>query len=403
MIHGLRVSRRVGQVESPIREVATKASELERKRTNLINLNIGDPGRYGFKTPTHVKEALKAAVEADANYYSQAEGLVELREAIAERERVFNGARFDTNDVIVTNGISEGLQFIIGATVNPGDEVLLPGPCYPPYVSYTRFFEGKPINYKTVENDGWSPDLIDLEKRISKRTSLLVIINPNNPTGAMYDDKSLRMIVDVAASHNLTLVADEVYDRCVYDSTFTSLAALCKDVPLIGLNGFSKAHVMTGWRLGYVYFQDPGGVLAGVREAVIKLSRLRLCPNTPVQMAGLAALRGSQVHVKEMVTKLRKRRDLVWESIRSIPGLSVSRPEGAFYIFPKIDNVTLWGDDEKFVSELLEQSGVVTVPGSGFDPTYGAGHFRLTFLANERMLEEAMRRLEQFMSHKPNI
>ena len=396
----MNVSRRAERVDSAIREASTKASDLERTGTALLDLSIGDPVRYGFKTPTHVKSALKDAVDADANYYSQAEGLEVLREAIAERERIFNGAQFDSKDVIVTNGISEGLQFVIGATLNRGDEVLLPGPCYPPYMSYTRFFEGKPINYRTVEKDSWNPDLIDVQKKINKRTKLLVVLNPNNPTGAIYDSKCLSRIVDMAASHDLTLVSDEVYDRFVYDSTFTSLAALSKDVPLIGLNGFSKAHMMTGWRLGYVYFQDPGGVLTGIQEAVTKLSRLRLCPNTPVQMAGLAALRGSQVHVEGMVAELKKRRDLVWKSICNINGLSVSKPEGAFYIFPKIDDIALWGNDEKFVSELLERFGVVAVHGSGFDPMYGAGHFRLTFLAHERILEEAMRRLRQFMNQK---
>lgn len=194
------------------------------------------------------------------------------------------------------------------------------------------------------------------------------------------------------------MAADEIYDKIIYDGTFTSVASLAKDVPLIGLNGFSKAYLMTGWRLGYMYLQDPNGRLADVWDGIQRMGRVRISPSTPAQLGAVEALRGPQDHIRDMVAKLKNRRDLSIRHINAIPRLSTSKPGGAFYLFPKVDLVgTKWKSDEEFVTDLLKETGVLVVHGSGFDPTYGKDHFRAVFLPDEAMLDEAFNALEGFM------
>ena len=375
-----------------------QAEEVRRSGKKIIYLNIGDPVKYGFDTPPHIKNALKKTVDGGLNYYSASEGVKELREAVAEKENSVNGAHLDLHNVVITQGISEAILFLMGAIVNPGDEVLMPGPCYPPYQSYVKFFDGKPVAYRTVEDRGWSPDLTDFESKISERTRLIVIVNPNNPTGSVYSRTELSRILEIAASHHIPVAADEIYDRIVYDGAFTSVASIAKEIPIFGLNGFSKTYLMTGWRLGYLYLQDPEGVLKNVWDAIQKMSRIRLCANTPVQMAAVEALRGPQGHITEMASKLRARRDLSWKRINEIPGLIAPKPAGAFYIFPRISAIgKRWKSDAEFASELLKETGVLVVHGSGFDPAYGKDHFRAVFLPEEAILTEAFAAIEDFM------
>lgn len=391
-------SRRVQGVEYAIRDIMVKAEELKRSGKKVLQLNIGDPVRYDFDTPPHIKRALEKAINDGSNYYSPSEGLKELREAVAEKERRVNGAQIEPHNVVITTGISEGILFLMGAIVNPGDEVLMPGPCYPPYLTYTRFFEGKPVTYRTIEDRGWAPDLSDMESKITERTRLLVIINPNNPCGSVYSRTELVRILELCASHNIPVAADEIYDRIIYDGSHSSVASLAMDVPLIGLNGFSKTYMMTGWRLGYLYLQDPEGKLEHVWNGIQRLSRVRLCASTPAQVAAVEALRGPQDHIAAMVSKLKRRRDFSWKRINEIPGLIASKPAGAFYLFPKISSLDeKWRSDDEFVSELLEETGVLVVHGSGFDPTYGKDHFRAVFLPEESTLEEAFSAIEDFM------
>jgi len=375
-----------------------KAEELRRSGKKILYLNIGDPVKYDFDTPPHIKRALEKAVEDGSNYYSPSEGLKELREAVADKERRVNGARLDASNIVITTGISEAILFLMAAVVNPGDEVLMPGPCYSPYIAFAKFFEGTPVTYRTIEERRWAPDLSDIEAKINKRTRLIVIINPNNPTGSVYSEGEIVKILELAAANNIPVAADEIYDRIIYDAKFSSVASLAKDVPLIGLNGFSKAYLMTGWRLGYLYLQDPDGMLADVWDGILRLSRVRLCASTPAQVAAIEALRGPQDHIREMVSKLKRRRDFSLRRINEIPKLSAAKPEGAFYLFPRINlNGTKWRDDEEFVSELLKETGVLVVHGSGFDPMYGKNHFRAVFLPQESMLEEAFDAIEDFM------
>jgi len=397
MPRNFEASKRAQGVEYAIRDVMVKAEEVRKSGKKILYLNIGDPVKYGFDTPTHIKRALEKAIEGGQNYYSSSEGLKELREAVAEKENKVNGAHIGADNVIVTTGISEAITFLMASIVNPGDEVLMPGPCYSPYMAYAKFFDGKAVTYRTVEEKGWAPDIADLKSKITKRTRLLVIVNPNNPCGSVYSKSEIAEMLELASSHNLIVAADEIYDRIIYDGAFTSVSSLAKDVPFIGLNGFSKAYLMTGWRMGYIYVQDVDGRLANVWDGIQRLSRVRLCASTPVQFAAVEALRGPQGHIKDMVSKLRQRRDFSWKRVNEIPGLSAAKPVGAFYIFPKVALGGKWKSDEQFVNELLKETGVLVVHGSGFDPIYGKDHFRAVFLPDEKMLGEAFDAIEQFM------
>lgn len=376
------------------------AREVEKSGKKILYLNIGDPAKFDFETPAQVRKALAKATDSGCNYYASSEGVPALRDAVAEKEKRVNSVPISGEDVIMTLGISEGIQFLMGALVEPGDEVLMPGPTYPPYFAFVKFFGGTPVAYRTVEDTDWIPDLDDLRSKITQRTRALVIVNPNNPTGSLYDEKTLKGMLDIAAEHKLLVASDEIYDRLVYDSGFTSTAAIAKDVPVVGLNGFSKTYVMTGWRLGYLYFHDPANVLEELREAIARQSRIRLCAGTPVQFAALKALKGSQTQIAKMVHTLKKRRDHFLRRIRSIEGLTCTTPKGAFYLFPKISLGKRWKSDKDFAIDLVKKTGVLVVNGSGFDQTYGAGHFRAVFLPPVDIIDEAADRIEQFMRSK---
>lgn len=397
----VRITKRVGAVEYAIRDVIPYAKALEAKGREIIYLNIGDPVKYDFDTPEHVKQALVKAVKEGSNGYSSSEGILELREAVCKKEKRVNNVEISPENVIVTNGISEAIHLVMAAIVDNGDEVLVPGPTYPPYTSFVEFFGGKPVSYRTVEENGWQPDISDIRSKISSATQAIVVINPNNPCGAVYDEKGVKEIVNLAGEHNLLLISDEIYDRIVYEKRFVSTSTLADDVPVLGLNGFSKTCLMTGWRLGYMYFHDAEGKLQELKDSVIKEARIRLCCNTPVQKAGVAALNGPQDHIQKMVEKLRKRRDYSLKRIAEIDEISCTKPEGAFYVFPKIGEIeSRWRTDFEFVRDILESTGVLLVHGSGFDKTYGSGHFRLVFLPSIDVLKTAFDRLERFMSKR---
>jgi len=395
-----QVTERVRTIKYAIRDVLAQAKQLERKGKKIIYLNIGDPIKFDFDTPDHIKQALITAVKEGANWYAPSEGLPELKQAICEKEKRVNQVEIQPEDVVVTQGLSEGIQMTIAAIVENGDEVLVPGPTYPPYISHVKFFGGKPVAYETVEESGWQPNVDDLRSKITAKTRAIVVINPNNPCGALYGEKVVKDIVDLAGEHNLLLISDEIYDRIVYTERFVSTSHIASDVPVVGLNGFSKTYLMTGWRLGYVYFHDGNGRLAELRECVEKEARVRLSANTPVQKAGVAALRGSQDHISLMVEKLRKRRDYAWKRLNEIDEISCTKPEGAFYVFPRVEAVgSRWKTDAEFVYNLLKETGVLFVHGSGFEPTYGNGHFRSVVLPPIEILEAAFNLLEQFMSN----
>ena len=401
LVTALNLTERVQNLEYAIRDVVGHAREMEKKGKDVIYLNIGDPPRFDFKTPEHIKKALIEAVKEDFNFYSPSEGLPELRDAICEKEKRVGGVDVSSENVIVSNGVSEAIEMVLGALVDNCDEILVPGPAYPPYISYTEFFGGKAIQYRTVEEDGWQPDLDDLRKKMNDHTRAIVIINPNNPCGALYDRKTVKAMVDLAGEYNVPIISDEIYDQIAYVDT-VSTANVAKDVTVIGLNGFSKVYLMTGWRLGYMYLTGKDeNMLAELREHLTKEARIRLCANTPAQKAAVEALRGPQDHIAKMVAKLRERRDYSHKRLNEITGISCAEPRGAFYFFPKVDGIgSTWANDMAFVRDLLENTGLVFVHGSGFGATYGSGHFRGVFLPPINVLEETFNRLDGFMQSK---
>ena len=390
----MKVTKKVAGVEYAIRDIVVAAKKLEQKGKKIEYLNIGDPVKYGFQPPDNVKEALINAVRNGENYYSDSEGLPELRTAIAEKEHA-KGLSVSGDDILVTNGVSEGLDMVISSIVDEGDEVLLPGPYYPPYASYVRLRGGIPVEF-TVDLNNSTPDIDDIRSKITPKTVAICLISPNNPTGAVFNEKSLKELVDVANEHNLYILCDEIYDQIVYDEKFVGIGKVAGDSPVIILNGFSKVHLMSGWRIGYLAFnQSPQ--LHEIRENLPKLARVRIASNLPVQKAALESLRGPQEYITEFVSELKKRRDLVIKRLNSIPGLSCSNPKGAFYAFPKIET-NRYSSDKEFVLKLLETKGVLTVYGSGFGTKYGSGYFRMVFLPSLQTLDSALNKIEDFMS-----
>jgi aspartate/methionine/tyrosine aminotransferase len=397
----LNITERVQNLEYAIRDVVGHAKYLEKNGKKIIYLNIGDPLQFDFTTPEHIKEALIQAVNEEQNSYSPSEGLPELRDAISEKEKRVGKFDLSPENVLVSNGVSEAIQMVLGALVDAGDEVMVPGPAYPPYISYTEFFGGKAVQYRTSEDDGWQPDLDDVRSKITDKTRAIVIINPNNPCGALYNRNTVKALADLAGEHSIPLISDEIYDQIAYDE-IVSTASVTKDVPVIGLNGFSKVYLMTGWRLGYMYFtgQDEE-TLVNLREHITKEARIRLSANTPVQKAAVAALRGPQDHIGCMVQKLKERRDYSYKRLNEIEGINCSKPNGAFYFFPHVEGIgSKWANDMTFVRDLMEQTGIVFVHGSGFGSEYGSGHFRGVFLPPIATLEESFNRIDSFMKSK---
>ena len=389
----MKISKKVEGVEYAIRDIVTAARKLEVQGRHVDYLNIGDPLQCGFETPDNVKNALITAVQNGQNYYSPSEGLPELRDAISKKENQ-KGFSISGDDILVTNGVSEALDMVIASIVEEGDEVLLPGPYYPPYASYIRLHGGVPIEF-AVDLDNATPDLNDIRSKITLKTVAICLISPNNPTGVVFNEKSLKDLIDIANEHDLYVICDEIYDQIIYDREFFGIGKVSRDSPVIILNGFSKVHLMTGWRIGYIAFnQSPK--LESLKKHLPKLARVRISTNMPVQYAALESLRGPQDYIPKFVAKLKQRRDLVVKRLNEIPGLSCSTPRGAFYAFPKIEN-NPYSNDQEFVLKLLESKGVLTVHGSGFGKTFGSGHFRLVFLPEINVLESVLNNIEDFM------
>jgi aspartate/methionine/tyrosine aminotransferase len=382
-------------VEYAIRDITLHARQYEKSGRKIIYLNIGDPVKYDFPTPDHIKKALIDAILNNFNYYADSEGILELRQAIVKKESL-KGLSITVEDVLVTNGISEGLDMVAASIVEPNSEILMPGPYYPPYASYVKFYGGKPIEFRLTE-DG-TPDLDDIKSKITSKARALCIINPNNPTGEVFNSKNLKQLIDVAAEHDMYIICDEIYDKLVFDQEFTGIGKVAKDAPVILLNGFSKVYLMTGWRCGYICMNSECQKLENIRSNIPKLARVRIAANLPVQKAAVAALQGPQTYIAKTVSKLKKRRDLVVKRLNEIDGISCKLPNGAFYTFPKI-LFNGWKDDKDFVLDLLNKTGILTVHGSGFGEL-GKGHFRIVYLPNEQVLQEAMDKLGNFINSK---
>jgi alanine-synthesizing transaminase len=390
----LKVSKKVVGVEYAIRDIVLAARKVEQTGMKVDYLNIGDPVQFGFQPPNNVKQALIDSIKNGENYYSTSEGLLELREEIAKKENA-KGLSITADDILITNGVSEGLDMVISSIVEEGDQVLLPGPYYPPYASYVRLHGGIPVEF-SVDLNNSTPDFDDIKSKITSKTVAICLISPNNPTGVVFNENSLKKLVDLANQHNLYIICDEIYDQIIFDDKFVGIGKVAGDSPIIILNGFSKVHLMSGWRIGYIAFnQSPQ--LEALREHLPKLARVRIATSLPVQHAALESLRGPQNYINDFVSEMKKHRDLVVKRLNEMPGLSCSTPKGAFYAFPKIED-NRFGNDKEFVTKLLESKGVLTVHGSGFGEQYGSGHFRLVYLASLEILDSAMNKIEEFVS-----
>ena len=390
----MKVSKKVVGVEYAIRDIVLAARKVEQSGMKVDYLNIGDPVQFGFQPPDNVKQALINSINKGENYYSTSEGLLELREEIAKKENA-KGLSITADDILITNGVSEGLDMVISSIVEEGDEVLLPGPYYPPYASYVRLHGGVPVEF-SVDLNNSTPDIDDIKSKITSKTVAICLISPNNPTGVVFNENALKKLVDIANEHNLYIICDEIYDQIIFDDKFVGIGKVAGDSPVIILNGFSKVHLMSGWRIGYIAF-NRSPQLEELREHLPKLARVRIATNLPIQYAALESLRGSQNYISDFVSEMKKHRDLVVKRLNQIPGLSCPNPKGAFYAFPKIED-NRFGNDKEFVTKLLESKGVLTVHGSGFGEQYGTGHFRLVYLPSLEILDSAMNKIEEFVS-----
>ncbi|MGQ4890989.1 MAG: aminotransferase class I/II-fold pyridoxal phosphate-dependent enzyme [Candidatus Njordarchaeia archaeon] len=390
-------SDKAKKLKYAIRDVALMASEIERKeKTKVIRLNIGDPTYYDFDVPEHIKQAFCEAVKNGKNFYSPSDGIRELKEAIIEDVEKTSGIKVNLPDVLITNGLSEAIMGIFSAAFSPGEKVLVPSPTYPPYISAAKFFDIEPIEYVTLEDEGWIPDIDDVRKKAEMGAKAIVIINPNNPTGAVYPERIVRELIDIAGEYDLFVISDEIYDKIVFEEPKPiSAAKIAKDVPIIMLNGFSKAYLATGWRVGYMVKVDSEGALDEVWNAILKYLLIRISGVTPAQYAVVQALKGPQDFLDDYISELKKRRDYAFERISEISGLSVRKPKGALYIFPRIEDKR-YQDDLKFVKDLLYKYKVLVVHGSGFG-LMGRNHFRAVFLPPIEVQREAYDRIEKML------
>ena len=397
----LKAATRCDVISYAIREVVLPARELEKKGIKVLRLNIGDPNKYDFDTPQHMKDALYEAAKEGFNGYAPSEGDVELRQEIIKREKSRNNADYELDNICVTTGVTEGLQTLLNASIETGEELLIPGPTYPQYTLITKFNNANPIAYRCIEEENWQPDVDDIRNNISDKTKGIVLINPNNPTGALYSQKVVKEVIDIAGEHKIPVISDEIYDDMTFDETQHATASVGKDVPVITFNGFSKVYLVPGWRVGYTLFHH-SGELDEIQDAFLRIARSRLCANSVCQRACIAALTGPQDHIKEVNSKLKQRRDFSYKRLNEIDGISTEKPDGAFYIFPKIEAMDsgVWKSDKDFVLDLLNEAHVLVVHGSGFCSTYGKDHFRAVILPTLETLEEAFDNLETFLKKR---
>ena len=398
------VASRASKIEYAIRDVVVPATKLESEGHEIIKLNIGDPIAYpGLPTPKHMVEAYISALENGKNGYSPSYGLPELRDAIAKDE-VRKGWKCKDDDVYVCHGVTEALQVIFAATLEEGTKVLAPGPHYPPYMAYPQMFGAETVEYSLKPNHGWGIDLDDIEKKMDESVRLLVLINPNNPTGNVTTSEEIDKVISIVKKWpNCMIVADEIYDGLDYTGKHVSIASRSDCVPVFALNGVSKVYYAPGWRIGYLAIHDPTKVMGDVRDGIERILRSRLCASTPAQLGYLAGLENDRTWMGEYASKVRKRRNVSLKRISEIEGLEVQEPGGAFYIFVRLLDEKWAKNDKEFVLNLLQEEKVLVVHGSGFSPERGEGHIRIVYLADEDTLNKAFDKIESFLiRHREN-
>ena len=392
MLRKVEPSLRTQKIAYAIRDIIQVAEARRAAGGDLIYLNIGDPVLFDFKTPLHLIEATYRAMLEQHTGYSESEGVPQAVEAIREDAKAKG---IEPYEILVTTGASEAIDFALSALVNQGENVLVPSPGYPLYNALLSRLLGEARPYILDEEKSWEPDLDHMESQVDEKTRAVVIINPNNPTGAVYSYETLKGVVEIARRHNLVVLCDEIYDKIILNGQpHISLASLDRELPVVTFNGLSKCYLAPGFRIGWAVVSGAPELVEDYTEAMRKLARARLCASHPKQFAIPIALNGNQVHVEDTIEKLRRRRDLSMERLNSIPGISCQIPNGAFYAFPKVERDV---DDREFVKSLIRETGVVVVHGSGFGRYPESPHFRIVFLPAEEVLNEAFDRLERFM------
>jgi alanine-synthesizing transaminase len=392
----ITAARRLDHVRYAIRDLACIADEVSKQGHEILPLNVGDPNIFGFQTPSHVIEAAYKAMRENRNGYAPSPGIPDALEAI-RREAERKGIR-NVQDVFVTSGASEAVDICLTALLNTGEEILTPCPDYPLYSAVVAKLEVNFRPYFLNEDDCWQPDLVDLGRKITPRTRAMVLINPNNPTGAVCSRRMLERIAELARRHNLVVFADEIYDKLMLDGDeHISFAAVAPDLPVVTFGGLSKNYLAPGWRIGWGIVSGDAAAVKPYVEGIHRLLRARLSANHPEQYAIKAALEGPQDHLIETNRRLRAQRDLTVKSCNGIRYMSCVAPRGAFYAFPRIE---IPEGDDVFVKELLLQKHVLVVHGSGFGQKPGTKHFRIVFLPDEPTLARAYTSIGDFMRER---
>lgn len=396
----IKPSAHLADVRYEIRGALTRRSrELEAAGLPIIKLNIGNPGRYGFETPAHLREAIARHLH-DSEAYGHEQGLEEAREVIAAQQRHRGAHGVEVERIFIGNGVSELIDLSLRALLQPGDEVLLPSPDYPLWSAATILNDGKPRYYRCLAEHGHLPDPAEIEALVTPRTRALVLINPNNPTGAVYPRELLEQIVAIAARHRLLLLSDEIYDEILYDGTsFQPLAAVAGDLPCVSFGGLSKVHRACGYRVGWMSLSGDPARSADYRDALQLLAALRLCANVTAQWAVRPALQSAPT-INALTApggRLHEARRAVLEGVAASEFLDIVPPAGALYAFPRVRADRLADfDDNAFALRLLEEESVLVVPGSSFNVPHSR-HLRLTLLPQPDQLREVFERIERVL------
>jgi len=396
----IQVADRMAEVHSDIRgPLFREALKMQQQGFNVMKLNTGNPAAFGFPLPDSIRNALEGRAEEGVPY-CDFQGMKPARRAIAEYCLSKGMEDIKPDDVFIGNGVSEVVNFALMPLLNPGDEVLIPTPNYTLWSNTIRLTGAKPVFYRCDEQAGWNPDVDDLCSKITSRTRALVIINPNNPTGVLYDTQVLLDMLEVARQHSLVVFSDEIYDRLVMDGLeHISTASLAPDLTVVTMNGLSKSHSLCGYRCGWMVISGPREQAQAYRDGVVQLTSMRLCANSLAQMVIPAALDDMETP-RAMVRpggRVYEQRNATTEVLDTIPGLTYVKNNAAFYLFPKLDakkfNIT---DDKKFAQDLLHETRILVVPGSGFDYPE-QDHFRLVMLPQPDELRDAMGRMARFL------
>ena len=381
--------------------VLDKARQMEDEGHKIIKLNIGNIAAFGLEPPDEIVQDMIRNVPHAAGY-TDSKGLFAPRKAVVHYTQEKHIAGVTVEDVYLGNGASELIAMSMNALLDAGDEVLIPSPDYPLYTAVVSLSGGTPVHYRCDEAAGWLPDLDDIRKKVTANTKAIVVINPNNPTGALYPDDMLQGIVEIARQHQLIVFADEIYDKTLYDgNTHTSIASLADDVLFVTFNGLSKNYRSCGYRAGWMVVSGAKRDAKDYIEGLTMLASMRLCANTPGQLAIQTALGGYQ-SIKDLVAptgRLCRQRDLAYQLLSQIPGVSVVKPKAALYMFARLDpKLYPLEDDQQFAYDLLAEEKVLIVQGSGFNVPDNQ-HFRIVFLPNSDDLTEAIDRIARFLDH----